>query len=188
MQLFITSIQGGKTSAMKVSMTRREGALIVRIAGDFAGPPVDDLQKSLESELDSGCSLIVDLSSSSTLRPDAAGLLVGLTHERMDNGAQVWLAGVQPGVRKVLQTTFPAGHDFRIAATVQDALRAILTGGGDYSHRRKPAYSTTSEEWSSLSLIAPYEAKGRGIGPRGARALQEQVANRTKQREAAAVE
>ena len=78
LQLFITSVQPSKSPATKISMTRLGRALIVRIAGDFTGPAVSELRQGIESELASGCSLIVDLSSSRTIRPMPPCSLSGL--------------------------------------------------------------------------------------------------------------
>jgi N-acetylglucosaminyldiphosphoundecaprenol N-acetyl-beta-D-mannosaminyltransferase len=190
LQLFITSVQPSKSSATKISMTRLGQVLIVRIAGDFTGPAVSELRKGIESELASGCSLIVDLSASRAIRPDAAGFLVGFTREMMVRDAQVWLVGVQRGVRNVLRSTFPAGHNFRIAATVQDAMRALQLGGDDFGLRPPATYTTPSTTWSTFSLFAQsgFVGADRRSVPRGVRTFEHSVPGRAEQREAAAVE
>ncbi len=190
LQLFITSVQPSESSATKISMTRLGRALIVRIAGDFTGPAVSELRQGIESELASGCSLIVDLSSSNTIRPDAAGFLVGFTQQMRNRDAQVWLVGARRGVRNVLRTTFPTGHNFRMAATVQDALRALQAGGDDFGLRPPATYTTPSEDWSPLSIFAQsrFEGEDRRSSPRGTQALRDTVSGRAEQREAAVVE
>jgi N-acetylglucosaminyldiphosphoundecaprenol N-acetyl-beta-D-mannosaminyltransferase len=190
LQLFITSVQPGKSPDVKLSMTRLGQVLIVRIAGDFTGPAVSELRQGIESQLASGCSLIVDLSASRSIRPDAAGFLVGFTREMMGRDAQVWLAGVQRSVRNVLRSTFPSGHNFRIAATVQDAMRALQAAGDGFGLRPPPTYTTPSETWSAFSLIAQsrFEGADRRSSLRGIRTLQHSAPGRAERREAAAVE
>jgi hypothetical protein len=108
----------------------------------------------------------------------------------MVRDAQVWLVGVQRGVANVLRRTFPAGHNFRIAATVQDAMRALQAGGDDFGLRPPATYTTPSKTWSSLSLFAQsrFEGADRRSTPRGVRTFQHSAPGRVEQREAAAVE
>jgi N-acetylglucosaminyldiphosphoundecaprenol N-acetyl-beta-D-mannosaminyltransferase len=181
-RLFTRSIRTAGAAAMRVSTTRKGGALIVRVAGDFTGPAVCELRKSLEPELASGCSLVMDLSSSSTLRPDGAEFLAGLTHGMMDSGAQLWLAGIQPEVRKVLRTSFPEGHSLLIAGTVHDALRALRARREDHSTSRPASCAIPAEDW----MVASDE--GRETSPKGRSTLQGQLPNRPEPREATAVD
>jgi anti-anti-sigma regulatory factor len=120
-----TSMQPKKAEGMTVSMTRLERARIVRIEGDFTAPDVDELRGGLEDELKEGNSIIFDLSSTTTIWPDAAGFLARLMRKRVNSDGQVWLAGVRPTLQTVLHTTFPAGHNLRIAATVGDVLSVL---------------------------------------------------------------
>ena len=135
-QLVVTSVQPRSTEATKVSITRRESAVIVRVAGNFTGPAVTKLQRDLETELENGDPLIVDLTSATTIWPDAAGLLALLTHQDRGSESQVWLVGVRRGVQEVLRRTFPAGHYFRRAATLEEALRALSLSSPELSEPR----------------------------------------------------
>ena len=69
------------------------------------------------------------------------------------------------GVRNVLRTTFPTGHNFRMAATVQDALRALQAGGDDFRLRPPATYTTPSEDWSPLSIFAQSRFEGDNGDP-----------------------
>jgi len=135
-QLVVTSVQPRSTEATKVSITRRESAVIVKVAGNFTGPAVTKLQRDLETELENGDPLIVDLTSATTIWPDAAGLLALLTHQDRGSESQVWLVGVRRGVQEVLRRTFPAGHYFRRAATLEEALRALSLSSPELSEPR----------------------------------------------------
>lgn len=124
-QLMVTSMQPQQAEGMTVTTMEQDTARVVRVAGHFTGPKVDELQEQLEHDLKEGRPVIFDLSATVTLWPDGAGFLARLMRKRANNGAQVWLAGLQPGLQGVLRTTFPAGHNFRIAATIGDALSAL---------------------------------------------------------------
>jgi hypothetical protein len=107
----------------------------------------------------------------------------------MAREAQVWLVGVQRAVRNVLRSTFPSGHNFRIAATVQDAMRALNAHGDDFSQRPPATYTAPSRYWSTLSLFtqASFEGKDRRATPRGIPVLQA-VSSGTERHEVTSVE
>ena len=153
MQILTTSVQARKTSTTVVSTTRKEGVLIVRIAGTFGGSAVARLEQSLEPELADGVSIVMDLSSTSSIWPDAAGLLADLTRKAIYTDAQVWLVGVQRGVREVLRRTFPTGHYFRNAATVEDAIQLLCS-----DDQTRAALQTPTHDSALESRIEPWKA------------------------------
>jgi MFS superfamily sulfate permease-like transporter len=70
-------------------------------------------------------SLILDLTSTESIAPDAAGLLVHLAQRCTRTGKELWITGAKPSLRSVLRATFPAGEPFRVATTLQDALHFV---------------------------------------------------------------
>lgn len=135
--------------------------MIVRVSGNFTGSAVVDLQRSLELELENGCSFIMDLSSTSTIRPDAAGLLAFLAHKAREADAQIWLVGVQRGVLGVLRTTFPTGHYFRTAATLEEALCALQINARAFSSSLSPIFPKTpvskTVRWGKRQTLYQWE-------------------------------
>ncbi len=160
-QLLITSVQPRNTETTKISIRRKEKAVIVRVSGNFTGSAVVELQRNLEPELENGCSFIMDLTSTSTIRPDAAGLLSFLADKTLGTGAQIWLAGVQRGVRGVLRTTFPTGHYFRTAATVEEALCALNINDRTFSSSLSTIYPITpvskTGNWNKRQTLYQWE-------------------------------
>jgi N-acetylglucosaminyldiphosphoundecaprenol N-acetyl-beta-D-mannosaminyltransferase len=160
-QLLLTSVQPRKTETTKISIKRKENAVIVRVSGDFTGSAVVDLQHSLEPELENGCSFIMDLSSTSAIRPDAAGLLAFLAHRAGETNAQIWLVGVQRGVIGVLRATFPTGHYFRTAATLEEALCALQMNTHTFSSSLSPIFPITrpseTARWSKRQTLYQWE-------------------------------
>jgi anti-anti-sigma regulatory factor len=131
-------------------MARREGAWLMRIAGDFSGAAVRELWSNSEFEAGYRGPLIVDLSQCANVGADGAGLIAGLATEPTRDGVQVWLVGVQPKVRKALRAIFPGGHGFRVAATVREALLVLDTESR--SSVRPRAYAPAGEDWPTFSL------------------------------------
>ena len=160
-QLLLTSVQPRNTETTKISIKRKENAVIVRVSGNFTGSAVVDLQRSLEPELENGCSVIMDLSSTSTIRPDAAGLLAFLAHETREADAQIWLVGVQRGVHGVLRATFPTGHYFRTAATLEEALCALQMNARTFSSSLSPIFPikrvSETTRWSKRQTLYQWE-------------------------------
>ena len=160
-QLLLTSVQPRNTETTKISVKRKENAVIVRVSGNFTGSAVVDLQRSLEPELENGCSFIMDLSSTSTIRPDAAGLLAFLAHRAWEANAQIWLVGVQRGVIGVLRATFPTGRYFRTAATVEEALCALQMNTRTFSSSPSPIFPMAcvgeTARWSKRQTLYQWE-------------------------------
>jgi N-acetylglucosaminyldiphosphoundecaprenol N-acetyl-beta-D-mannosaminyltransferase len=160
-QLLLTSVQPRNTETTKISIKRKENAVIVSVSGNFTGAAVVDLQRSLEPELENGCSLIMDLSSTSTIRPDAAGLLAFIAHRTREADAQIWLVGVQRGVLGVLRATFPTGHHFKTAATTEEALRALQIKVGTYNSSLSSIFPATpvskTARWSKHQTLYQWE-------------------------------
>jgi len=105
--------------------------------------------------------LIMDLSSTSTIRPDAAGLLAFIAHRTREADAQIWLVGVQRGVIGVLRATFPTGHHFRTAATLEEALCALQMNARTFSSSLSPIFPITraseTARWSKRQTLYQWE-------------------------------
>ena len=122
-QLLLTSVQARNLSTNSISFTRVDGSLIAKIGGAFTGSIVTELRTQFESEWVRGCSsFILDLSTTTTIWPDAIGLIASQKRSLLGTESQIVLVGLQAGVRKVLRSTFPAGDFLHTAATIQEAL------------------------------------------------------------------
>jgi len=125
-QLVANSLQPHTLQAPRMNLAWHGGVLTIGIAGGFRGSIARDLFDQLEKTGYSG-SLILDLTSTEYIAPDAAGLLIYLAQRCARTGNELWIAGAKSSLLSVLQATFPAGEPFRIAMTLQDALRFIST-------------------------------------------------------------
>ena len=124
MQLVMTSLQPRAVKEAKVSMTRHGAVLAFEIAGSFSGSAAEQILDKLE-RCNYSESLILDLTLTEFISPEALGLLVYLAHRCAQTEKELWIAGGPPTLRSVFHATFPAGEPFRIARSLQDALRFV---------------------------------------------------------------
>jgi N-acetylglucosaminyldiphosphoundecaprenol N-acetyl-beta-D-mannosaminyltransferase len=125
-QLVANSLQPRTLQEPQVSLDWHGGVLTVAIAGGFCGSVSKELFEQLE-RLNHDGPLVLDLTSTAYIAPDAAGLLIYLAQRCGRSGSELWIAGGRSALLSALQATFPAGEPFRIAMTLQDALRFVST-------------------------------------------------------------
>ena len=123
-QVLATSLQPRNPRESGVSFLRSDHSLTATVVGSFSGAIVEafvDGVKGCTGE----CSLILDLTSSTSIAPDAAGAILHLAYERARAGRELWVVSEKPFQRKAIRAAFPAGEPFRTALTLQDALRLV---------------------------------------------------------------
>jgi N-acetylglucosaminyldiphosphoundecaprenol N-acetyl-beta-D-mannosaminyltransferase len=123
-QLLANSLQPRALQKPQIRLSWHGSVLAVGIVGGFSGSIAEQLIEDLDKCNHYG-PLILDLSFTEFIAPDAAGLLIHLAQRCGRTGNELWLAGGKPSLRSVLQATFPAGEPFRTAATLKDALRFV---------------------------------------------------------------
>jgi N-acetylglucosaminyldiphosphoundecaprenol N-acetyl-beta-D-mannosaminyltransferase len=125
-QLLANSLQPRAMQESRINLSWHANVLTVAVAGSFCGDSAKELFAQMENRTYGG-SLILDLTSTERIAPDAAGLMIYLAQQCARTGGELWIAGAKPAVLSLLQATFPAGEPFRIAMTMQDALRFIAS-------------------------------------------------------------
>jgi N-acetylglucosaminyldiphosphoundecaprenol N-acetyl-beta-D-mannosaminyltransferase len=123
-QLLTNSLQPRVLQKPQIKLSWHGSVLAVGIVGGFCGSLAEQLFQDLEQCNYDG-PLILDLTFTEFIAPDAAGLLICLAQRCGRTGNELWIAGSKPALRAVLQATFPAGKPFRTAATLKEALRFI---------------------------------------------------------------
>ena len=121
-QLLTNSLQPRDTQSAQVHLLRRDDVLTASIIGGFSGATVETLMAKL-SDSPQDCFLIVDLSSSTFIAPDAAAAIAHVAHQQTRKGRELWVVGDTPVLRKAIKATFPAGEPFRTAPSVQHAVQ-----------------------------------------------------------------
>jgi N-acetylglucosaminyldiphosphoundecaprenol N-acetyl-beta-D-mannosaminyltransferase len=123
-QLIAHSLQPRALQKPQINLVWHGNILTAGIAGGFCGSTAKELFQELQKHSYDG-PLILDFTSTEYIAPDAAGLLILLAQQCARTGNDLWIAGGKPALRSVLQATFPAGEPFRVATTLQDALRFV---------------------------------------------------------------
>ena len=123
-QLVANSLQPRGLQEPQINLVRHGGVLTAGIVGGFCGAAAKDLFEELQKYNYHG-PLVLDFTSTEYIAPDAAGLLILLAQQCGRTGNELCIAGGRPALRSVLQATFPAGEPFRVAPTLQDALRLV---------------------------------------------------------------
>ena len=125
-QLLTTALQPRPSGESVVSCLWSGDALTVTVSGRFSGSAVEQVMEAVRN-CGPQAALILDLSLSTSIAPDASGAIAHLSHERALMGHKLWIVGETPGLRKALRATFPAGQPFQSALSLQDALRLMST-------------------------------------------------------------
>jgi N-acetylglucosaminyldiphosphoundecaprenol N-acetyl-beta-D-mannosaminyltransferase len=139
-QLLTTSLQPRTMQERQIKLAWHGEVLTVGVVGGFCGAAAQEMFQELERQEYDG-SLVLDLSGTDFITPDATGLLLYLSQKCTRAGRELWIAGGTAQLHSVLQATFPAGEPFRVAMTMPDALHFVATS--------KPSH------YSALGLRVP---------------------------------
>ena len=124
MQLVTTAVQAGRRSTGKVAMERVGACAVFRIEGTFGSSLLSSLETEVCSAILSGTHIVLDLSKTAYLGPDALGTLVHLDSVARRWKREFWLTGLRPLLARVVHAA-RLRSQFRVAPKVTDALRRI---------------------------------------------------------------
>jgi len=137
-QVITVLLQDRSADAGRVSLIRREHALIAKITGRFTGALLEEFATILHRGLEMGDCLVLDLSLTTALGADGLGLLARLGSRMAERRQEIWLAGMRPGLRRVLKHSLQLGRPFRIAPQVNDVLRRVNCTTSNAKQREIP--------------------------------------------------
>jgi N-acetylglucosaminyldiphosphoundecaprenol N-acetyl-beta-D-mannosaminyltransferase len=152
-QLLANSLQPRALQKPQIKLSWHGSVLAVGIVGGFSGSIAEQLIENMDKCNHDG-PLILDLSFTEFIAPDAAGLLIHLAQRCARAGSELWLAGGKPGLCSLLRATFPAGEPFRTAATLKDALRfvwspSLYEGGLDNRRSKIHRSQARASSWAA---------------------------------------
>jgi N-acetylglucosaminyldiphosphoundecaprenol N-acetyl-beta-D-mannosaminyltransferase len=123
-QLAATAVQAGRRSAGRVTREAACSAAVFRVEGSFRSSLLPSLETEVCGAIFSGAHIVLDLSETAYLGPDALGMLVHLVSVARRWKREFWLTGLRPFLTLVLCAAHLRSQ-FRIAPKVADALRRI---------------------------------------------------------------
>ncbi|MGA7652909.1 MAG: WecB/TagA/CpsF family glycosyltransferase [Terracidiphilus sp.] len=124
LQLAATAAQTGGRAAGELTEKSVGAATVFHIEGRVSSNLLSSLETGVSSAIYSGTDVVLDLSNTSYLGPDALGSLVHLVIIAHRWKREIWLVGLRPFLKRVIYAT-QLRSAFRIAPKVADALRRI---------------------------------------------------------------
>jgi N-acetylglucosaminyldiphosphoundecaprenol N-acetyl-beta-D-mannosaminyltransferase len=97
---------------------------ILRVIGDFTGPVMQRFEEEAVLALLQGTHVVLDLSRSSFIGPDAMGLLIRMVSKARLFRRELWLTGLRPLMHRTVRAA-RLGPSLQIASGVAEALRRI---------------------------------------------------------------
>jgi anti-anti-sigma factor len=98
--------------------------VVLDVQGGFTGSLLDDFETEVTDAIASGFHLVVNLSATSYIGPDALGCLTYLLGYARSRRREMWLTGLRPLLIRVIRAA-RLGSLFRTAPRVSDALRRL---------------------------------------------------------------
>ena len=123
-QLATTTAQKGRNAVGQFAQETANSAVVFRVAGSFSGDLLQSFGDEVRNAIFAGSHIVLDLSETAYLGPDALGTLVHLGNVAQRWKRELWLVGVRPVLLRVIHAT-QLRSQFRIAPKVADALRRI---------------------------------------------------------------
>ena len=101
-----------------------ETARILRITGDFSGPVVARFEEESLAALSSGSHVVLDLSRSSFVGPDALALVIRMSDRAKLMKRELWLTSLKPVALRAVRSMRP-GSALRTAPGISEAMRRM---------------------------------------------------------------
>ncbi len=123
-QIAATAAQERNQSIGRLTCEVAGQASVFRIAGSFSDSVLSAVETEVCARIFSGAHIVLDLSETAYLGPDALGLLVHLVRVARRWRREFWLTGLRPVHSRVIHAS-QLRSQFRVAPKVADALRRI---------------------------------------------------------------
>ena len=120
-QLFASVLQPRHKTKSGIFLDRADNTSVVSIHGDFAGSLVQEFQSIANTTVAGGLNLVLNLSQTTYLGPDALGALIQVSSTMRRSHLQLWLAEMPPHLLRILQSAHLNTH-FMCTPSVDDAL------------------------------------------------------------------
>jgi N-acetylglucosaminyldiphosphoundecaprenol N-acetyl-beta-D-mannosaminyltransferase len=120
-QLFATALQPRHKTKSGIFLDYVENAGVISIYGDFTGSLVQEFHSLSRAAVASGMNMVLNLSQTTFLGPDALGSLIQVSASMRQSRQQLWLAEMRPHLLRMLQSSHLNSH-FMSTTSVDDAL------------------------------------------------------------------
>lgn len=123
-QLIATAAQAGSRSPGRFEQEMKGSATVFRVEGGVTSQLLSGLEDEVRNAIFSGRHIVIDLSQTVYLGPDALGSMIHLMRTAHRWNREMWLTGLRPFLKRLM---FAARlrSQFRVAPRISDALRRI---------------------------------------------------------------
>jgi N-acetylglucosaminyldiphosphoundecaprenol N-acetyl-beta-D-mannosaminyltransferase len=140
LQLAATLAQTKQLALTQISKDISGSSMILRVQGNFTGALLPKFEEEARDAVLSRFHLVLDLSKTNYIGPDALGSLIHLSSIARCWKRELWLTELRPCLQRVLRATQLA-TSFRIAPKVTDALRRIQPDA-------EPSFLRGDKDWT----------------------------------------
>ena len=151
MQLLAMSTQRKARQPFRISQFWLDQTSIVRIEGAFSGDAAVEFDSLVHRTYKPGGRLVIDLTNAQEVDAHSLGALISLRRRVHREFGDLWLAGVKPGLRRVMRAAILDQH-FRFAPSISLAMSRL-----EYA-----------ADWSEKSAALGGLHKNRAVSPQSA--------------------
>jgi N-acetylglucosaminyldiphosphoundecaprenol N-acetyl-beta-D-mannosaminyltransferase len=120
-QFIAMAIQPRRKTKSGIFADQTGNTSVISVYGDLTGPLLDQFNTMARDAIDCGMNLILNLSQTHYIGPDALGSLISIASEIRRVRGQLWLAEMRPHLQRVINGSRLAGL-FMTTSSVADAL------------------------------------------------------------------
>jgi N-acetylglucosaminyldiphosphoundecaprenol N-acetyl-beta-D-mannosaminyltransferase len=120
-QLIATALQPRRKTKSGIFADQAGNTCVISIYGDLSGDSLDEFNLMTRDAVLCGMNLVLNLSQTHYIGPDALGSLISTASEIRDARGQLWLAEMPPHLQRVINGSRLAGL-FMTTSSVNDAL------------------------------------------------------------------
>jgi N-acetylglucosaminyldiphosphoundecaprenol N-acetyl-beta-D-mannosaminyltransferase len=132
-QYLATTLQPRHKTKSGVFADQNGNTSVISIYGDLSGPALKEFRGLARYALDCGMSMVLNLSQTHYIGPDALGALVAVASEVRNSGGQLWLAEMKPHLQRVINGSRLAGL-FMTTSSVTDGLHRTARAEERFFH------------------------------------------------------
>jgi N-acetylglucosaminyldiphosphoundecaprenol N-acetyl-beta-D-mannosaminyltransferase len=120
-QFIAMAMQPRRRTKSGIFVDQTGNTSVISIYGDLTGPLLEEFNVMTRDAVDCGMNLVLNLSQTHYIGPDALGSLISTATEIHAAGGQLWLAEMRPHLQRVINSSRLAGL-FMTTSSVSDAL------------------------------------------------------------------
>jgi len=150
-QVIATAIQPRRKTRSGIFTDQVGNTSVISIYGDLVGCSLQEFNMVARDAAACGMNMVLNLSQTHYIGPDALGSLISMASKIRDTGGQLWLAEVPAHLQRVIQGSRLAGL-FMTTSSVSDALQRTARAELKSFHNSLAAQDMEQPEENSVQI------------------------------------